>query len=228
MEENRFKLARTKYNKHGYQGVPTVEKQTSVSHSVINALEITLQPPAKPRETSYLTVKKLAEHYGVSADYLLGLDDYPTKDVSIRAVQVATGLTSEAIESIVKNYKVHFAAGLSEVLSNDRFIDIITGIIDLRDMRYAADHAIDILKREMNGDNPPLIIEKAAKTSGNDDLLPEDRTDYIIDDFNLYFGELRMQLFELGEAWSDFLESLVPTRNIVAEGKELYRKYVLR
>lgn len=70
---NRFKLARTAHNQHGKQSVNEVKIATGIQASLINDIEA--ENPIKPRGVSYLVVKKLAQHYGVSSDYLLGLTD---------------------------------------------------------------------------------------------------------------------------------------------------------
>ena len=71
--ENRFKMARMKYNQHGKQNVTTVHEQTGISASLISALE-----QGSNRGVSYLTIVELAKYYGVSTDYLVGLSDAPT------------------------------------------------------------------------------------------------------------------------------------------------------
>ena len=73
--ENRFKRARTIHNRHGAQSTQEVAKETGVTKSLIEDIESTV---GKPRNVGYLTVKKLAQHYGVSADYLLGISDTPS------------------------------------------------------------------------------------------------------------------------------------------------------
>lgn len=62
---------------------------------------------SRPTVSGWLTGKslpdiqdfeKIARHYGVSADYLLGLSDTASPDVSVRAAALYTGLTEEAVE----------------------------------------------------------------------------------------------------------------------------------
>lgn len=94
--ENRFKLARTVYNQHGKQSVKTVSEATnpSISKSLIDDLESNV---GKKRAVSYLTVKQLAQYYGVTSDYLLGLSDIPCIDTSIQGANKVTGLSIDAI-----------------------------------------------------------------------------------------------------------------------------------
>lgn len=93
--DNPFKLARIKHNQHGKQSVKDVASRTGITKSLIDDLESSLE---KKRGASYLTVKKLAEYYGVSSDYLLGLTPHPTPKAEIRAMCDYTGLSDKAVE----------------------------------------------------------------------------------------------------------------------------------
>ncbi len=93
-EENRFKLARTKYNQHGSQSTTVVWKATGASKSLIEDLESNV---GKPRDTGYLKTPILAKHYGVSTDYLAGLSEVPVVDINLRTICEYTGLSSKAI-----------------------------------------------------------------------------------------------------------------------------------
>lgn len=48
-------------------------------------------------------VYTLADYFGVSSDYLLGLSDAPTTDTDLRAVCDYTGLSQEMVEIIKSN-----------------------------------------------------------------------------------------------------------------------------
>lgn len=69
----RFQDARQVHNQHGKQTMKEVELATGVSESMIANLE----NDEKFRSVGYDKITKLAIHYGVSADYLLGLSPYP-------------------------------------------------------------------------------------------------------------------------------------------------------
>lgn len=90
-----FKEARTKYNQHGPQSPYDVEniKEIGISNSTIYEIE----KGKKKSGPSAEVVIKLAQHYGVSADYLLGLSDDPHRTPS--AVD-ELGLSNEAVNSI--------------------------------------------------------------------------------------------------------------------------------
>ena len=93
--ENRFKRARTKYNRHGAQSTQELAKETGVTKSLIEDIESTI---GRPHNVGYLTVKKLAQHYGVSADYLLGISDTPSTKEDIQTACKTTGLSTSVIE----------------------------------------------------------------------------------------------------------------------------------
>ncbi|MBQ8011155.1 MAG: helix-turn-helix transcriptional regulator [Oscillospiraceae bacterium] len=66
----------------------------------------------------------LCKHYGVSADYLLGLSDVKTVDADIHAACKVTGLSEDAVQALVDNHKKYdedcFDA-LSYVIESDIF-----------------------------------------------------------------------------------------------------------
>lgn len=90
MSENRFKLARTKYNQHGEETVKEVAAHLEIPKSLLDDLE---SEAGKKRGTSYLTVKRIAEYYGVSSDYLLGLSDFPKVNHDVSRI----GLSNDAL-----------------------------------------------------------------------------------------------------------------------------------
>ncbi len=69
----RFKDARTSINQHGKQTMKAVEQNTGVSASLIKDLE----DDNSTRSVGYDKVAVLAKHYGVSANWLLGLTGDP-------------------------------------------------------------------------------------------------------------------------------------------------------
>lgn len=71
----RFKDARINYNQHGKQTMKQVADAVKLSQSTISDLE----NGEKDRRVNCEDVIKLAAHYGVSTDYLLGLSDDPRR-----------------------------------------------------------------------------------------------------------------------------------------------------
>ena len=89
----RFKDARTVYNQRGKQTMDEVTAATGVSKSLIQALE----DDDVARSVGYDKVAKLAAHYGVTADFLLGLSDDPNPAPS---TVNDLGLSVKAVERI--------------------------------------------------------------------------------------------------------------------------------
>lgn len=135
--ENRFKKARTIHNRHGAQSTKEVEKETGVTKSLIEDIESTA---GKPRNVGYLTVKKLAQYYGVSADYLLGISDTPSTKEDIQAACKTTGLSTSVIEwlkSITGNpVKIDT---LNSILENKTFQAILPYVDELKNVQIAAE-----------------------------------------------------------------------------------------
>lgn len=92
----RFRDARTVYNAHGSQTMAEVYSATGISASKIADLE----NDDKDRGVDYREVGKLAKHYGVSVDWLLGLSDVTLPDADLRGVCEYTGLSEGAIETL--------------------------------------------------------------------------------------------------------------------------------
>lgn len=96
----RFKDARTVFNKNKKQTMDEVFAATGVGKSAIQALE----DDNISRSVGYDKVAKLSEHYGVSADYLLGISDVRSPDVSVRSMTDQLGLP-EDIVTLILNWK---------------------------------------------------------------------------------------------------------------------------
>lgn len=81
-----------------------------VSAQAINQYKLGVSRP------SLENLCKIADFYGVSTDYLLGLTDTKSNDTTIRAVCDYTGLSEEAIKSIVFDHNQKRRGDLFEVL----------------------------------------------------------------------------------------------------------------
>lgn len=68
-------------------------------------------------------IKKLAEYFGVSSDYLLGLSDVPTTDTTIQAICNRTGLSDDFVSwlSSHKDYAPQIEK-LSRLMIDNGFI----------------------------------------------------------------------------------------------------------
>lgn len=123
--ENRFKLARTLYNQHGRQTVSKAAEDTGITSSCINDLESNV---GKPREVGYRKVAKLAKHYGVSMDWIVGLTDDP--DPKVRAVDVL-GISPKAIDNLIKCSN-SFPGILSDIFSYNGFFGFVATLNRLK------------------------------------------------------------------------------------------------
>lgn len=94
----RFKDARTVYNQHRWQTMEAVYAATGVSASMIKDLE----DDDKDRSVGYDKILTLAKHYGVSADFLLGLSAYPRISNEVDIVCKYTGLSKESVEYLAQ------------------------------------------------------------------------------------------------------------------------------
>lgn len=113
----RFKDARLEYNRNGRQTLRAVYDATGISTSLIQELE----DDSSSRDIGYLKIQKLAEHYGVSIDWLLGLSDVVTVSPEMSVACEITGLS----ETAVKNIQRETATGstrlaLEVILCSDR------------------------------------------------------------------------------------------------------------
>ena len=135
--ESRFKTARTIHNRHGAQSTQEVAKETGITKSLIEDIESTV---GKPHNVGYLTVKKLAQHYGVSTDYLLGLTDTPSTKEDIQAACKTTGLSTSVIEWLKTitgdPAKIDI---LNSILDNKTFQAILPYIDELKGVQVAAE-----------------------------------------------------------------------------------------
>ena len=90
----RFKDARIVHNQHGKETTGAVADATGVSKSTLSEIENDKRAPG----AEIITV--LARHYGVSADYLLGLSDVITSDITTQAIIEYTGLSEKNIKTL--------------------------------------------------------------------------------------------------------------------------------
>lgn len=100
----RFRDARITDNKHGRQTMDEVAAATGVSKNMISRLEKDPRSdndkPESESGVKWQAVAKLARHYGVSADYLMGLSEVKTPDINIRAMCDILGLSEQTISTL--------------------------------------------------------------------------------------------------------------------------------
>lgn len=116
----RFKDARVVHNQHKKQTMDEVSAATGVSKSLIQSLE----DDSVNRSVGYDKVAKLAEHYGVTTDYLLCLTDDPhrqpaaTDDLGLSAKAVKKIRNMQSCSSNEREYMDFFSRFLESDLFN--------------------------------------------------------------------------------------------------------------
>ena len=131
----RFKDARTMYNKNGKQSMDDVYKDTGIAASMIKDLE----DDDSNRSVGYDKIATLSKHYGVSSDYLLGLTPNPTTNKDLDAVCKYTGLSAGAIDNLIKtdSFVVEF---VSFLLESGRIIPVGLTVSQCIDMLLEIEH----------------------------------------------------------------------------------------
>jgi len=165
---------------------------------------------------------KIAQHYDVTTDYLLGLTTVRKQNATLRSIEEYTGLTSEAIENLKRQSSI-VISDLSKLLVNDKFISILSRLDVLRFLRNVCVNALELLS--------DLSIEELTQLRYGDTPISLDDVRLSIlekrdalDDIHEYLTPLRLEVFDLYGMWSDCLESFIPTKEEIADGKTLYEK----
>lgn len=129
----RFKKAREEFNQYGKQDIVTVARTTDIQQSMISDLENDM----KYRDVGYTKIVTLAEYYGVSVDYLLGLSE--EWRVNTKAAD-QLGITPKAV-AILSDYASWNKEVLSAVLEDPGFHGLIAAInrlcLDVENMHIA-------------------------------------------------------------------------------------------
>lgn len=114
----RFTAARMDYNQHGSQSMDAVSKATGICSSMISDLE----NDDKNRSVGHDKILTLAQHYGVSVDYLLCLSQCPKISCDIDYICEHTGLSRDSVQLLMKLKK---QSSSSEAVSDLEVLDAI-------------------------------------------------------------------------------------------------------
>lgn len=162
----RFKDARLEHNRNGKQTMDEVYTATGVSASMIKDLE----DDGKERSVGYDKIAILAEHYGVSADYLLSLTNDPKPKpcatdelgLSVKSVDWLLLLAKSSDETRYTEY-------LNKLFEMEVFQGLVYQLMDYFSALKAQSIAGGILH-----DAPPdkyfELLEEAAKDSKYDGM----------------------------------------------------------
>lgn len=161
----------------------------------------------------------IADYYGVSADWLLGLAASPTREGDAQTAENWTGLSPAAVQCLheeAASYEVSSGSCLSDLsmlLECPGFLRLIDGVDDLRHFHSRAAAAVETLSAF---DAPPDPADR-----------PDEAEEFFsaLSDLRESFGPLRMQYFELTEQWSSLLDGLFLYRELVSDAKELLKRF---
>ena len=144
----RFKDARTVHNQHGNQVMEEVYAATGVTGGIIQALE----DEKKDRHVGYQSVAKLAAHYNVSADYLLGFTNDPhPKGTAIDDLGITPAVADRFKDLQHPAFlDCNFSSKINQLLEND---DVWNLLFLLKDYVLAAkaDKICEDLLSKQNG-----------------------------------------------------------------------------
>ena len=174
-----------------------------------------------------LNLIKIAQHYDVSADYLLGLLPAPTPDPELKGVVKYTGLSEAAILSIVEQKDYYHSEDLSSLLENSYFLDFLVRLSNMAKIAYFVEQRLDLFDKVSNGEEITTEAEQFLYNMFIENTPSGDNPiNTIGKDFVNWYRELRIELFELREVFSDLVESYRPTKELIARGKACYNKYL--
>lgn len=192
----RFRKARTIYNKNGNQNKKEAAAGAGVTESILSNIE----NDDIGRDVGCSHVIALANYYGVTTDYLLGLSNAPTNDESVISAVSYTGLSFEIVKKLnrFKNDESHPFR-----------IDMINSLFETREIAYLLDRFI-------------RLEESADNFKRN---LKEYDCEYVKDShrrINLSYNAVRYGRFELSELILKIADKMFNTSDI----KENYEKYL--
>ena len=151
----RFKDARTVHNRNGKQTTDAVMKATGISKSTLSDIENDSRDPGAE------TICKLARHYGVSTDYLLGLSNIKTPETTAQAVIKYTGLSEENVQTLHEMSERIFDKGISkrdgDIVAfdgNKPFIDCLNDLLEAmyNDREFLMNHYIRLRRKAMKNE----------------------------------------------------------------------------
>ena len=142
-------------------------EQIGISQGVISSIK-----NFKAKAPAADTIFRIAKHFNVSADYLLGLSNEPSIEAEPKAVCDYTGLSKKAVLLLhaLKKYDIHDSA---EILLGN--IDNVGFFAEFSDMNWEIQEIVKIKERqaELREENGG-IIEKALEENIPSEDLPEE------------------------------------------------------
>ena len=137
---------------------------------------------------------KLADHFGVSTDYLLGRTDVPAVEPDMQTAIKTTGLTEKAIRSISGQlYDCEMVELLSQILENEQFTCILVDICDMRSQTEWLDFLLDGVAH--------------GKTEFND--------------IRHVYDLIRVEKHEIMEAFGEVVEEIAPSKGTLVKARDI-------
>lgn len=147
---------------------------------------------------------KLADHFGVSTDYLLGRTNIQTADADIQASCKTTGLSEEALETVVALGDEEKEV-LSKLIGAEGFEELLVDISQLHEHAQILDYIFPIVK------DPQEKVPEEEKITGND--------------FALMYDYVRLDKYELKDSFAAIIEEIIPTKEVLNRSKAYMREY---
>ncbi len=173
------------------------------------------------------TIIEIAKRYNVSSDYLLGLSDTPAVSEDMKTAVKVTGLTEKAIENArqfcypVIGTECERWSILSELMETDGFRELIVDIEDLYEAAQLLDDQYSCIvngmeMKESCSDGNPFF--QAVISAAEKPYTPKDMLIHLYD-------HVRLEKYELRDAFAAILEKLIPTAEILSSVKKVLREY---
>ncbi len=183
------------------------------------------------RELKFETIVALTNALGVSADYLLGISDNPTRDESLDAACRCTGLSEKAVELVISLKESDGKAErVSRILEAEQFPRLIAY---LDDIAFSADQ-VKAAVEQLAAIGEPVPDATFEEDEGGRMMLKSgdpEKVRLMIGaemDIRDNLDKLRVQLLEVNELWSELLETILPTKETVRQGIDLSKRFGIR
>lgn len=146
---------------------------TGISKSMIQALE----DDDSNRDVGYSNIAKLAAFYGVSADFLLGLSDVASPEISLQAIGKETGLSEKAIEKLKLYKKINGLKPINFLLEHPTLFNFIFSINKATN-RLIDQGTSDAAADEKEMETKLESVREAASQLGGTILYDEEATNF--------------------------------------------------
>jgi len=146
-----------------------VSKSTGIAKGTMsNYLNAKTSPKA-------LELKKLADHFNVSTDFLLGRNDVKTVDIDIQAIHEKTGLSDKSIEALMHENQYNGTYILNQLLESNDFWALLS-YINILKFDFINKLIFEQEQNENNEINNKLNIRVGAERIFGDPvpLLPDE------------------------------------------------------